>query len=333
MRIGNKVLKTAIIVVILISLGILIRTTDLQKVISSIRLIGFRFFLLLLITFIAYLLATIGWKYCFKKEARILSIYDLFLIRHVGEMLSIVNPASVVGGEAMKIYMLQNKGIEKTDVVASVLISRVMMAITQVIIFVISLTVVYSSNTHLFDSLPHLQLKLTVTLVLSIMLTALVIKSHYITRLVTNSKFYLLIKKFVYQWKLKQVFSTINGFFQKDLKSLLCCTFFFLIHWIIGSLEVYFILFFLGIKASLFQIILADMGIVLFKAAGAFVPGQIGVEEMGNKIMLGFIGISNDEIWITVSILRRTRQLFWIVIGLTAYLIYSKRVNNLPDLS
>ncbi|WP_161597170.1 lysylphosphatidylglycerol synthase transmembrane domain-containing protein [Dyadobacter flavalbus] len=326
-------MKIVITIAILISFAVLIKTTDLHKVISSIRLIGFRFTLLLLLTFVAYLFAAIGWKYCFRKEARILAVRDLFIIRHIGEMLSLVNPASVIGGEAMKIYMLQNKGIEKTDIVASVLIARVMMALTQVAVFLVSLAVVYSSNTPLFDFFPTAGLQPAAVFIVLTMLIVLSGNRIYMQPLYKNSGLYSFMKNLVRKWEIKQIIKAMNHFFRNDSKGLACCTLFFFMHWIIGSLEIYFILLFLGIKAGIFQIILVDMGIVLFKAAGAFIPGQIGVEEIGNKIMLGFIGITDYEIWITVSILRRTRQLFWIVTGLTAYMIYSKKPGNLPDLS
>ena len=100
---------------------------------------------------------------------------------------------------------------------------------------------------------------------------------------------------------------------------------FALLHWVFGGLEFYLILKFLGLKVSVLQALLVDLGVVLFKAAGAFVPGQLGVEEYGNKIMLAFIGIPAEEIWVTASVLRRARQLFWIVFAVIVYFLVFKR--------
>ena len=61
---------------------------------------------------------------------------------------------------------------------------------------------------------------------------------------------------------------------------------------------------------------------------GAIVPGQLGVEEYANKIMLETVGIVNNEVWVVVSILRRARQLFWVVIAGIFYLIMGKNKNN-----
>jgi hypothetical protein len=86
----------------------------------------------------------------------------------------------------------------------------------------------------------------------------------------------------------------------------------------------------LDINVNIIQAILVDMGVVFFKAAGAFVPGQIGFEEYGNKVMLAAIGVVGAEIWITASILRRTRQLFWIFFGLLVYLFMFKKWGATP---
>ncbi len=67
------------------------------------------------------------------------------------------------------------------------------------------------------------------------------------------------------------------------------------------------------------------LGVVFFKAAGAFIPGQIGAEEYGNKMMLLAIGIPDAEIWI--SILRRARQLVWIAFGIVVYFLLAKQRN------
>lgn len=83
---------------------------------------------------------------------------------------------------------------------------------------------------------------------------------------------------------------------------------------------------FLGLKVSIVQALVVDLGVVFFKAAGAFIPGQLGIEEYGNKIMLMSIGIPGAEAWVTASILRRGRQLVWIAFGIVVYfLIFNKR--------
>jgi len=68
-----------------------------------------------------------------------------------------------------------------------------------------------------------------------------------------------------------------------------------------------------------------EMGVTLFKSLGAIIPGQIGVEEYGNKVMLDVIGIASNEVWFVVSLVRRARQLFWLAIAGVLFLIISKK--------
>jgi len=54
-----------------------------------------------------------------------------------------------------------------------------------------------------------------------------------------------------------------------------------------------------------------DTTIVVSKSAVWFIPGQLGAEEIINKFVLYLIGISSLNFWLSVSILRRVRLLFW----------------------
>ena len=98
-----------------------------------------------------------------------------------------------------------------------------------------------------------------------------------------------------------------------------------LLHWVLGAAEFYLILKALGFETTFINAIAIEMGVILFKTAGAVVPGQIGVEEYGNKVMLGIIGISGNEIWLVVSILRRARQIFWVGVAGIFYWILQRR--------
>ena len=110
-------------------------------------------------------------------------------------------------------------------------------------------------------------------------------------------------------------------FYRENKRAMFLSFLFCSLHWVVGSLEFYFILLFLGIKTTIAKALLVDMGVIVFKAAGSFIPGQIGIEEYGNKVMLGIIGIGGGTIWVTASILRRARQLSWISLSLLVYFV------------
>jgi uncharacterized protein (TIRG00374 family) len=321
-----KIFKAVFIFVVLLSLALFVKATDMHQVIRLVDRIGFNFLALIFITFTAYFFATLGWKYCMGKQGEKLPVLDLFLIRHIGEMVSIINPASVIGGEAVKLYLLQNKGIEKTTLTASILIARVMMMVTQLLLLLLTLIFLLLNGTNFGYSIPSNPPAYIGLLLLLLSLVIFLRSNSSLKNRFKNSWAGRYLAKLTDKLQLKQVFKEFGFFFRTDKKRLLLCTFFFSLHWIAGSLEIYFILKFMDIDSSVVKVLFADMGIIVFKAAGAFVPGQIGVEELGNKVMLDVIGLQSPEIWITVSILRRLRQLFWLFFGLAAYLIAFKKL-------
>lgn len=296
----KKSLTILVTVCILTSLVFFLQTIDLKVVIGLIQKTGYRFFLLLLITFIAYLFATISWRFSLGEYSRSVSTGRLFLIRHVGETAGMLNPASIIGGDALKAFMLSKYNIPERKIIWSMLFSRGIMIISQVLLFgltALMLTMPYpsSSQNKLFNG--------------------------------TQSGLYplLLLSYKAIRVKFAGVLEELPLMARENSRMLMYAFFFAILHWIFGGLEFYFILKFLGVKVSFLHALLVDLGVVLFKAAGAFIPGQLGVEEYGNKIMLLAIGLPAEEVWVTASILRRARQLVWITFGIAGYFILLKK--------
>jgi len=326
-----KLIRIIIACCVILSLALFIGHTDPDKVVAAIQAIGYKFIFLILITGFAYLLATLSWKYVMGNEFKTISIQKLFMIRHVGETLSLLNPTSIIGGEAFKVYLLRNYGIAEKTVIGSVLISRLIMIITQVFLFTACLIFllankVYSfSPVDLFVPFPYPILTAIPVLVL------LYIFKKRITRLVlsTKSGAYLKDKFSLLQLKTNQVIQDTKAVLKGNKLMVAFSILLASLHWITGAMEFYFILKFLGIKVTLMNALMIDMGVIIFKTAGAFVPGQLGIEEYGNKIMLAAIGIPGTEVWITASILRRARQCCWILAGGLIYLYLFRKKETL----
>lgn len=250
---------------------------------------------------------------------------QLFLIRHIGETASLFNPAGIVGGEAVKVHLLSNQDIEKKTVLASIVMSRSIMIITQLILFsvvaIILLTPVISSkmvsnlSEYLFPA------GICITLITFMVFYRKTLRNSFIR---TQSGQSFKKKALPYRKKINDLVYEISSFYKSHKQGVAYAAVFALLHWIVGAMEFYFILAFLDIKVSILQAILVDMGVVVFKTVGIFIPAQAGIEEYGNKIMLTAIGIPGMEIWITVSILRRARQLFWLLFGIAVYLCFYK---------
>ena len=84
---------------------------------------------------LVFILDTLGWKYSFKEEK--ISFKDLFIIRLAGESVNSIIPSANFAGEPVKAYFLKRHNISMLDGMASVVISKTMMTITQIIFVMI----------------------------------------------------------------------------------------------------------------------------------------------------------------------------------------------------
>lgn len=319
----NKYLKAALLILVLVFLGFFIQATDWSGVLKSVQQVGFNFLFLILISGASAWLSVIAWRYCLpKQESDKISGWQLFWIRQIGENVAILNPTSVIGGEAMKIYMLRGHGIDQRQALHSILLSRTLTIISQILMLLIAGIGFLSITVHDFSGL-------WAYWSLILIIPALIFGLGFIFRhRFFRAFFKTLISRLTLLERYRktrafvlELWLELRTFYYENRRAMLFSFLASCLHWVVGSLEFYFILLFLGIKTSILKALLVDMGVIIFKSAGAFIPGQLGVEEYGNKVMLAIIGIAGNTIWITVSILRRARQLSWILLSLLIYFI------------
>ncbi len=327
-KISKKQVKQLLVISIVVFIGIFLWNTDFQSVWKELRGIGFRFLYLLGITYLAYLIGTWSWHVCLGQERSKISVFRLFSLRQVGETVGLYNPTSIIGGDMLKAELLKPYGISKSVAINSVASSRVTAVLSQILLFLVA-CVWLISNPAGMQAIQRFgwvfYLIVVVLLVAKIGLFIWLSKSGKKHTSSTKQSRNFLEK--IYHNILKLLID-IRSFYQENPRTFWFSYALATLHWIVGSLEFYFILLFLGFDVQPMHGLLLDMSVIVFKSLGAFVPGQLGVEELGNKLMLAAIGITGASVWITVSILRRARQLSWIVIGFILYLFIKKEINH-----
>lgn len=309
-----RYIKWIVFVIILIGLIWFIRGTDMNAMSVSLQKIGWGGFgIILLTTFFAYLSATIGWKFCLPKTRY--SILQLFMIRHIGEVVTLINPTSIVGGEATKWTLMNDDQVGKKDVAVSIMVSRIILIYSQLICFGIVFISLLLSNITFPVTIVRVVGIFYSVIILIILFIGYKYKTTDLKNIHSENKGLL----YQYLFKLQTVVAASLSFLKTQPKAVAWSSVLGLLHWVIGALEIYLILYYLGFHCSLSQAIFIDLGVVFFKTAGASIPGQVGIEELGNKMMLEMVGISNTEVWIALSLVRRARQICWICFGLLGY--------------
>ncbi|MEM9548513.1 MAG: lysylphosphatidylglycerol synthase transmembrane domain-containing protein [Bacteroidota bacterium] len=311
----KRVIKVLLLLFVLVFVGQFIWNTNFEEIMAYLRKMPLCFLGIVGLSFMAYLSATYAWKLCLGKDGSKTGIGQLFMIRHVGEMLSVFNPASVVAGETLKAHYLKKQGVSNQDSISSILMSRILIILSAILLLLVSsLYLIFKT----FGADRNL---------IAVILVGAAVGGfgYLLARFLLHSKLYLsrffykLQKKFGDKYisnklcaSIEDVNRTSYTFYIHNKQKFYIAFFLSIVHWIFGAAEFFLILITLGFDTSFLNAIAIEMGVILFKTLGAVVPGQVGVEEYANKVMLGIIGIVSNEVWLVVSIMRRARQLFWV---------------------
>jgi len=331
----KKAIKVILLLLVLGFVGQFIMHTNFQEIGGYLKQMPFTFLGVLGLSFFAYLCATIAWRLCLGEDSSKAGIGQLFMIRHVGEMLSVFNPTSVVAGETLKAHYLNKRGISTQNSISSILMSRILIILSAFLLMLLS-SIYLIVNTFGADK----------NLIL-VILGAIILGGfgYLLARFLLHSKLYLakamkklqnrIGKKYISDSlcaSVEDINRTSHIFYNHNRNKFTLAFILSVVHWILGAAEFYLILKTLGFEISLLNALAIEMGVILFKTIGAIIPGQVGVEEYANKIMLEMVGIASNEVWLVVSIMRRARQLFWVgVAGIFYWILARSKVEEIAN--
>ena len=322
----SKIVKYLIVFLAVVFLFIFVRQVDYDEVFSQVLMMKWWTVAILLATFGAYLMAAKAWQLSFGSENSIIpKLKKLFVIRQIGETLTLINPTNIVGGELSKIYMLRSSDLASGEVETSIVLSRGLIILSYIFLVIVTL-LFYILQSSSFSDQKWVILFVLFAAVFFYCLFYVITSKRLLLHSVSRRLFSFLrlsrFNKFVSGvYKMNK---TLYRFYTEKRDLMILAFAYSLGHWILGSLEFYFILTALDYNISFFDAVTIEMGVMAFKSIGGFVPGQIGNEEYGNKFMLGILGFPDTDLWIVVSILRRARQLFWIALSLIFLGIFYK---------
>ncbi|MDR1455429.1 MAG: flippase-like domain-containing protein [Tannerella sp.] len=314
----KRILQAALAVSITVCFFIFLKTTDVGASFRLVRQLGFYSIFIPAITFLAGLAGASGWKCCIGSGAKP-SLARLFMIRQTGNTVTLFNPSGAIAGEVFNARMLIEDGVEEGDAYRSVLLMHGLMILSQLLL--LAAVLVRFLFFHSDELSPGMRLAA------GICFPALLFA-------VAGLAFLLLGKRTEtgegrQRWKIISRMEEMRRLLAAHIRMYPRRTagafFLFSAQWMLGSLELFFILRFLNNAVDVWDGLFLDTLIIVLKSAAAFIPGQLGVEELANKFTLQLPGISSPGLWLPVSILRRARQLFWSGMSLLFYVQLKNR--------
>jgi uncharacterized protein (TIRG00374 family) len=284
------------------------------------------FLMVLIVSFVGYFFSSLGWKLCMGEEGLNISIGKVFVIRHIGEMLGAFNPTSIIAGDSLKVSYLQKSGISTKIGLSSILLMRMINVLSSIFLIVISIFYLIFSK---FGNGKTFVLLLLIALVIisGFLMAKYLLDDHLylgktLERIQLKTKWAFLTKKTIESCY--EINMLASDYFKHHKLNFLLSFSLLTMHWVCGALEFYIVLQTLHVNISVIDVVSMEVGVSLFKFLGAIVPGQIGIEEYGNKVMLNVIAVRGNEIWFVVSLVRRSRQLFWLAVA-GVFLMITKR--------
>ena len=264
-------------------------------------------------------LDTWGWHYAFSTS-RAASWRSLFLTRMAGEAVNYVTPFAWIGGEPVKAYLLKRgHGVSMTDGMSSVVIAKTALVIGLLFFALCGLGLVWWRG---IGSASLAQVSRTVLVVLMLLVGVfLAVQHHGIFRRLAPWASKVLGSMAPDGVQAHEVDSAIRQFYRSQRGRLALSVGFHFLGWVAGALEVWLILYVLGLPVTLAQCWVIESLWQLLKAGAFLIPAGVGAQEGG--ILLVFLGLGLSlPIGLAMAVVRRLREFVWTAAGLVVWSRY-----------
>ncbi len=297
---------------------------------GEIHKLGFNLVWIMLPSVISYMLDAFGWRYTLGRHADRIRYDRLFMTRMAGEAVNFTTPAAYLGGEPVKAYMLSRHNVPLIDGLASVVTAKTTMTLAEVLFIVIGLglsaILLSRPDDLLVAGLVGLgAMGFGVGLFIAVQRRGLFIGSLRLLERLGLRVRWLKAR----EHKLQMLDTAIGDFYKRDRRGFLLSFLSFFAGWMVGALEVYLILYFLGVPVDVLSAIAIEALAVFVKGGTAFIPGSVGGQEAGTVLLLVAFGYT-EAAGVTFAIVRRLREICWVAFGLLALARENRRAAS-PD--
>lgn len=315
-----KLNKTRIIFLLLgiIILAVLFKSFGAEKFINDIKLLGWRFIIIVALFLFNNIVLTYAWKLLINHPVKWNKFCNLLCARVAGDSTSSINAMGAVAGEPIKALFMQNE-IPLNTGLASVVLDRTTHTICNTLLILTGIIFsFFILNLPLGISIAFL---LLIIFVLFIMIIILKKQKQGFIEFLINKIPVKISSKFMDEARLKKVreideeigiiLSSKNNI-KKFYKSL---SMRYVSVLITGTLEVYLIIKFINIDITLVNSMFVYIFTLFLTSVVFFMPANIGTSEASYSLALKFLGY-DPALGLTVGIIRRLRTFVWAGIGM-----------------
>lgn len=316
---------------------------DHKKFAEQIDSIG----LSILFIFVPYLFImlsdTVGWYNCFGKKMRQIWLGKLYLIRFATETLQTSLPGGTAYAELVRPFILKKQmNLEYPKSVSADIITKVNILAAQVMFLLLGILILvikfkdniipehFLSGTYFYTTAVVF---ISLIFILSYLLYRKNLLLHIINMLEKiNLKIVGKLLNKIRQPSV-EINNTLSVFYTENKSGMFLTTSFFFLTWILMAVESLIILKVMGIDANIFQMIMLESFISVVRMMFFFLPGAVGPQDVSIIMMFSLAGLPDPVInSILFVLLKRTKELFWIIIGYILLMYYGVGIKKLSGI-
>jgi uncharacterized protein (TIRG00374 family) len=291
----------------------LLATIGPGAVVQAFADLSWRLLIILVFPFgLTTLLDTLGWRYAFRRDT--VPFRALLAARLAGEAFNLTTPTASMGGEAVKAWLVR-PWAPLAEGLPSVIVAKTTITIGQALFVVVGLVAARAALPS--DSLVVRGMEwLLVVQVLAV--------GGFVTvqagGALSGSTRWLQKLGWLSGRRLEplgQINDELAHFYRREPRRLALSIFFHFLAWLIGALEPWLILRWIGLPVSLAEATAIEAFSSGIRFAAFLVPGYLGALEAGHVAIFAALGLGAPA-GLSFTLIRRVREAAWTGLGFLA---------------
>jgi len=311
-----KLLRAGLLVVGVVFLGILVATNDPAAIFGSISRLGWRLAVIACFPFaIITAFDTLGWYFAFLHPR--VPFRTLLAVRLAGEAFNLTTPTASLGGEAVKAWLLRRR-VPLDESVLSVVVAKTTIMIGQGLFLLVGIVITWLAappDSRLLGWMLWL-LAVEVLAIVGFLLAQIQGGFGWVPRVLGR----IGLGRSRHRETVARLDRGLAWFYRKEPRRLVLSIGFHFIAWLLGSLEAYLILNFLGLEVSLETATIIEALGTAVRFATFLVPASLGALEGGFVATFTALGLAPSA-GVAFGLARRVREVVWIAVGFAIFAV------------
>ncbi len=306
LRLGLLVCGAALFVWLLAAIGP-------GAVVQAFTDLSWRLLIILVFPFgVTTLLDTLGWRYAFRRDT--VPFRALLGARLAGEAFNLTTPTASMGGEAVKAWLVR-PWAPLGESLPSVIVAKTTIVIGQALFVLVGLVAArtaLASDSLVIQGMEWLLVVQIVAVGGFVVVQAggaLSGSTRWLQRLgwLSDRR----------REPLTQINDELAHFYRREPRRLTLSIVFHFLAWLIGALEPWLILRWMGLPVSLAEAAAIEAFSTGIRFAAFLVPGYLGALEAGHMAIFAALGLGGPA-GLSFTLIRRVREAAWTGLGFLA---------------